>query len=97
MFYFEPKLLDYKKFSQNRKLYMHEVHMKRSTHLQPRLVKPLGTLINAIAGQNDTFSLPLPLPRVLTLCLEVFFNKVSIAKGRGGPQKKALTTTFSSF
>ena len=83
---------------QNGKLYMHEVHMKRSTHLQPRLVKPLGTLINAIAGQNDTFSLPLPLPRaVLTLCLEVFFNKVSIAEGKGGQQKKALTTTFSSF
>ena len=29
MFYFETKLLDYKKFLQNRKLYMHEVHMKR--------------------------------------------------------------------
>ena len=62
MFYFEPKLLDYKKFLQNRKLYMHEVHMKRITHLQLRLVKSLGTLINAIAGQNDTFSLPLPPP-----------------------------------
>lgn len=48
MFYFETKLLDYKKFLQNRKLYMHEVHMKRSTHLQPLLVKPPGTLINAI-------------------------------------------------
>ena len=77
---------------------MHEVHVTRRTHLQARLVKPVGTLINAIAGQNDTFSLPLPLLRVvLTLCLEVFFNKVSNAEGRGEQQKKALTTTFSSF
>ena len=65
MFYFETKLLDYKKFLQNGKLYMHEVQMKRSTHLQPRLFKPLGTQINTIAGQNDTFSLPLPLPRAV--------------------------------
>lgn len=98
MFYFETKLLDYKKFLQNGKLYMHEVHMKRSTHLQPCVFKPLGTLISAIAGQNDTFSLSLPFPvQCWRYALKSFSTKSALLKGEGDSRKRLLQQHFQTF
>ena len=48
------------------------------------LVKTVETLINAIAHQNDTFSLPCHLGAVLTLCIQVLLQHNQHCLGERG-------------
>ena len=48
------------------------------------LVKTVGTVIDAIAHQNDTFSLPCHLGAVLTLCTQVLLQHNQHCLGERG-------------